>query len=34
MGMEKIGFVYYVKRFTPLALLGFFAGVLVYMLII
>jgi Na+/H+ antiporter NhaD/arsenite permease-like protein len=34
MGMEKIGFVYYLKRFTPLALLGFFAGVLVYMLII
>ena len=32
MGMEKIGFVYYLKRFTPLALLGFFAGVMVYML--
>lgn len=33
MGMEKISFGYYFKRFTPLVLLGFFAGVLVYMLL-
>ena len=31
MGMEKISFGYYLKRFSPLVLLGFFAGVLVYM---
>lgn len=33
MGMEKISFGYYLKRFTPIILLGFFAGVLVYSLI-
>ena len=31
MGMEKISFGYYLKRFSPLALLGFGGGVLVYM---
>ena len=31
MGMEKISFGYYLKRFSPLALLGFCGGVLVYM---
>jgi Na+/H+ antiporter NhaD/arsenite permease-like protein len=33
MGMEKIPFVYYLKRFSPLALLGFAAGVMMYMLL-
>lgn len=33
MGMEKISFGYYLRRFTPLALLGFFAGIFVYMLL-
>lgn len=33
MGMEKISFGYYLKRFTPIVLLGFAAGVLVYMLL-
>ena len=33
MGMEKISFGYYLKRFTPLVLLGFFAGIMVYMLL-
>lgn len=33
MGMEKISFGYYLKRFSPLVLLGFFAGVMVYMLL-
>jgi Na+/H+ antiporter NhaD/arsenite permease-like protein len=33
MGMEKIPFGYYLKRFSPLALLGFAAGVIVYMLL-
>lgn len=32
MGMEKISFGYYLKRFSPLVLLGFFAGVVVYLL--
>ena len=32
MGMEKIPFGYYLKRFSPLALLGFIVGVTVYML--
>lgn len=32
MGMEKISFGYYLKRFTPIVLLGYFAGVLLYML--
>lgn len=34
MGMEKISFGYYLKRFSPLVLLGFFAGVLVYMFVL
>ncbi len=34
MGMEKISFGYYLKRFTPLALLGFFVGVGVYLLLV
>ena len=33
MGMEKISFGYYLKRFTPIVLLGFAAGVLVYFLL-
>jgi Na+/H+ antiporter NhaD/arsenite permease-like protein len=32
MGLEKIDFVWYVKRITPLALLGYFSGVGVYLL--
>lgn len=31
MGMEKISFGYYLKRFTPIILLGFLAGALVFM---
>lgn len=33
MGLEKISFGYYFKRFTPLALLGYLAGAGTYMLI-
>ena len=33
MGMEKISFGYYLKRFSPLVLLGFIAGIMVYMLL-
>jgi Na+/H+ antiporter NhaD/arsenite permease-like protein len=33
MGMEKISFGYYLKRFTPLALLGYLAGAAVYMIL-
>ena len=33
MGMEKISFGYYLKKFTPLALLGFLAGVITYILL-
>lgn len=33
MGMERISFGYYFKRFTPLALLGYAAGAAVYLLI-
>ena len=33
MGMEKISFTYYLKRFTPLAVLGYVAGALVFLLI-
>lgn len=33
MGMEKISFGYYLKRFTPLVLLGFFAGIVTYLLL-
>jgi len=32
MGLEKVKFGYYLKKFTPLALLGYFAGVGVYLL--
>lgn len=32
MGMEKITFGWYLRRFTPLALMGFFAGAGVYIL--
>lgn len=33
MGMEKINFMYYLKRFTPLALLGYLCGAGVYLLL-
>lgn len=33
MGLEKISFGYYFKRFTPLALLGYCAGAAVYLLL-
>ena len=33
MGLEKISFGYYLKKFTPLALLGYFSGALVYYLL-
>jgi Na+/H+ antiporter NhaD/arsenite permease-like protein len=33
MGMEKIEFFWYVKRISFTALLGYFAGVLTYLLI-
>lgn len=32
MGLEKIDFIWYMRRITPLALLGYFAGVGVYLL--
>ena len=32
MGMEKIDFVWYLKHITPYALLGYLAGVGVYIL--
>ena len=32
MGMEKIDFIWYLKKITPLALAGFVAGALVYIL--
>ncbi len=32
MGIEKIDFMYYLKRFTPLALLGYLCGAGVYLL--
>ncbi|MDR2913239.1 MAG: sodium:proton antiporter NhaD [Tannerella sp.] len=32
MGLEKIDFMYYLKRFTPLALLGYLCGTGVYLL--
>ena len=34
MGMEKISFGYYLKRLTPIVLLGYAAGVVVYMLML
>lgn len=33
MGMEKIDFIWYMKKISLLALLGFFAGALVYILV-
>ena len=33
MGMEKIKFGWYVKRISPLALAGYFAGAMVYMVL-
>ena len=33
MGMEKIKFGWYVKRIAPLALAGYFAGAMVYMIL-
>lgn len=33
MGLEKISFGYYLKKFTPIALLGYFAGAGVYLLL-
>ncbi|MBL7871974.1 MAG: sodium:proton antiporter NhaD [Cyclobacteriaceae bacterium] len=33
MGMEKIDFIWYVKRISLLALLGYFAGAIIYLLI-
>ena len=33
MGLEKISFGYYLKRFTPLAILGYVAGILVFLLL-
>lgn len=33
MGMEKISFGYYLKKFTPIALLGYCAGAAVYLLL-
>lgn len=33
MGIEKISFMYYLKRFTPLALAGYLSGAGVYMLL-
>ena len=33
MGMEKISFGYYLKRLTPIVLLGYLAGALVYFVI-
>lgn len=34
MGMEKIPFGYYLKKFTPLALAGFLSGVAYFLLIL
>ncbi|MCI0750303.1 MAG: hypothetical protein L0Y35_00540, partial [Flammeovirgaceae bacterium] len=33
MGMEKIDFIWYLKRISLLAMLGYFAGAIVYLLI-
>jgi len=33
MGLEKISFGYYLKKFTPIVLLGYFAGAGVYLLL-
>ena len=32
MGLEKVDFFWYVKRITPLALVGYFAGAIVYVI--
>jgi hypothetical protein len=32
MGMEKISFFWYLKRFSLLALLGYFAGAGIYLI--
>jgi Na+/H+ antiporter NhaD/arsenite permease-like protein len=32
MGMEKITFMWYLRKMTPLALAGFFAGAAIYLL--
>ena len=32
MGMEKMNFLWYLKKFTPLAIVGYLAGVAVYVL--
>lgn len=32
MGMEKINFFWYLKRITWLALIGYFAGIIIYLL--
>jgi len=32
MGLEKVKFGYYLKKFSPLALLGYFAGIGIYLL--
>jgi Na+/H+ antiporter NhaD/arsenite permease-like protein len=32
MGLEKISFGYYLKRFTPLAIVGYVVGILLFML--
>ena len=33
MGMEKVDFIWYLKRISLLALLGYFAGALFYVVI-
>jgi Na+/H+ antiporter NhaD/arsenite permease-like protein len=33
MGMEKIDFIWYLKRISLLAMLGYFAGAIIYLLI-
>jgi hypothetical protein len=33
MGLEKIDFLWYLRRITPLAILGYFAGVGMYLLV-
>jgi Na+/H+ antiporter NhaD/arsenite permease-like protein len=33
MGMEKIDFIWYLKRISLLAMLGYFAGAIIYLII-
>ena len=33
MGMEKIDFIWYMKRISLIALLGYFAGAIIYLII-